>query len=97
MAEGSVWNCNPQFSDCGKLVLAYGGQVDVCAVLQEEQASIYKHCSRLECMDITHLLDECGGVCIGSRRADFQLSDWDRGKSIRELVYIWVGGCVLAI
>ena len=48
-------------------------------------------------MDLPHLPNERSGVRIGSRRADFQLSDRHRGKFVCKLVYIWLGGCVLAL
>ena len=97
MAEGRLWDCDSEFPDRRELVFAYSGQINVRPVLQEERASIYEHGSRMECVDIPHLLDECGGICIGSRRANLQLSDWDCGESVRELVYVWARGCVLAI
>ena len=48
-------------------------------------------------MDLPHLPDERSGVRTGSRRANLQLSDRHRGKFVRELVYIWLGGCFLAV
>lgn len=88
LVKSGVWHRDPQLPDCRFDVLSYGGQVDLHPVLPKVTPSARAYGVRLGCLDILDCIDEWSGVRAGSRCADLQLSDWNCGELVRNLVYV---------
>ena len=95
MAESCVWDCYSKLPDCWVIVLTHGGEVDLREALPQVEASAFEYADWVGGVVWIDLCDECRGVRVGRRSANFQLFDWYCGQFVCGLVHLWPGWVVL--